>query len=111
MSTQNDRLQYLVQQYLNDKSTAEELEEFWEQVRQLKDESVIQSELELHWQHSAAGNETPAAGWESVLQQVFTKAEPYMQTPAAISLWRKPVFRWAAAAVVVLSLGVAAYWF
>src|SRR5688572_9945505 len=111
MSIQNDRLQYLVQQFLNDKSTAEELEEFWEQVRQLKDDSVIQSELELHWQRSAAGNETPVVGWESVLQQVFTKAEPFMQAPAAIPIWRKPVFRWAAAAVVVLSLGVAGYWY
>jgi transmembrane sensor len=109
MSAQNDRFQYLVQQYLNDKCTAEELAEFWEQVRQLKDETVFQPELEAHWQRSAAGNEAPALGWESVLQQVFTKAEPYMQEPAAMPVWRRPVFRWAAAAMVVLSLGVAAY--
>lgn len=110
MSTQNDRFQYLVQQYLNDKSTAEELEEFWEQIRQLKDETVIQGELEAHWQHSAAGNATPAMGWESVLQQVFIKAGPWLQEPAAIPMWRRPVFRWAAAAILVLSLGVAS-WF
>ncbi len=109
MSTQNHRFQYLVQQYLNDKSTAEELAEFWEQVRQLKDETVFQAELEAHWERSAAGNEAPAMGWESVLQQVITKAEPFLHEPAAVPMWRRPVFRWAAAAVVVLSLGVAAY--
>ncbi|MCS3799563.1 FecR domain-containing protein [Niastella sp. OAS944] len=110
MSTQNNRLQYLVQQYLNDKSTAEELEEFWQQVSQLKDETVIQAELDAYWAHSAAGNKVPAVGWEQVLQQVYSKAEPYMQQPVAIPLWRKPLFRWAAAAVVILSLGVASWW-
>jgi transmembrane sensor len=111
MSTQNDRLQYLVQQYLNDKSTAEELAEFWQQIRLLKDETVMQSVLEAHWQRSAAGNAMPALGWEPVLQQVYNKAAAHMQEPLAIPLWRRPVFRWAAAAVVVFSLGVAAYWF
>jgi transmembrane sensor len=111
MSTQNDRLQYLVQQYLSDKSTAKELEEFWQQMHQLKDETVMQTELDKLWQHSAAGNNVPAAGWEQVLQQVYSKAAPYMQEPAAVPMWRRPVFRWAAAAVVVLSLGVAVWLF
>lgn len=110
MSTQNNRLQYLVQQYLNDKSTAEELAEFWQQVSQLKDETVIQAELEAFWARSAAGNKVPAMGWEQVLQQVYSKAEPIMQQPVAIPLWRKPLFRWAAAAVVILSLGMAGWW-
>lgn len=110
MSTQNNRLQYLVQQYLNDKSTAEELAEFWQQVSQLKDETVIQTELEVFWARSAAGNKVPAVGWEQVLQQVYSKAEPIMQQPVAIPLWRRPLFRWAAAAVVILSLGVAGWW-
>ncbi|HEX6430672.1 MAG TPA: FecR domain-containing protein [Niastella sp.] len=110
MSIQNDRLQYLVQQYLNDKSTAEELEEFWQQIHQLKDETVMQSELEGLWQRSAAGHDMPAMGWEPLLQQVYSKAAPYMQEPVAVPLWRGRVFRWAAAAVVVLSLGVAGYW-
>jgi transmembrane sensor len=111
MSTQNHRLQYLVQQYLNNKSTAEELEEFWQQVRQLKDETVMQQELDALWQQSAVGHEAPAMGWEPVLQQVYDKAAAHMQKPAVMPMWRRPVFRWTAAAVVVLSLGVAAYWF
>lgn len=110
MSTQNNRFQYLVQQYLNDKSTAEELAEFWQQMHQLKDETVMQTELEAFWQRSATGDKMPAAGWEQVLQQVYSKAEAHNQEPVVIPLWRKPVFRWAAAAVVMLSLGVAAYW-
>ena len=110
MSIQNDRLQYLVQQYLNDKCTAAELEEFWQQINQLKDETVMQTELEKLWQRSAAGNEVPAVGWEQVLQQVYSRAEPYMQEPA-VPVWRRPVFRWAAAAVVVLSLGAAVWLF
>jgi transmembrane sensor len=110
MSTQNNRFQYLVQQYLNDKSTAAELAEFWQQVHQLKDETVMQTELEAFWQRSAAGNKMPAAGWEQVLQQVYSKAGPHIQEPVAIPLWHTPVFRWAAAAVVILSLGVAAWW-
>ena len=110
MSTQNNRFQYLVQQYLNDKCTAEELAEFWQQINQLEDETVMQTELEAFWQRSAAGNMMPAAGWEPVLQQVYSKAAPHIQEPVVIPLWRTPVFRWAAAAVVMLSLGVAAYW-
>jgi len=110
MSTQNNRFQYLVQQYLNDKCTAEELAEFWQQINQLEDETVIQTELEAYWQRSADGNKMPAAGWEQVLQQAYSKAGPHVQEPVVIPLWRKAVFRWAAAAVVVLSMGVAAYW-
>src|SRR5690349_3716007 len=110
MSTQNNRFQYLVQQYLNNKSTAEELAEFWQQMHQLKDETVMQTELEAFWQRSAAGDKMPAAGWEQVLQQVYSKAGAHIQEPVAIPLWRKRVFRWAAAAVVILSMGVAAYW-
>lgn len=109
MSTQNDRLQYLVQQYLNDKSTADELEEFWQQMHQLKDETVMQTELDKLWQRSAAGTDVPAAGWEQVLQQVYSKAAPYRQQPAAVSIWRRPVVRWAAAAVTLLTLGVAVW--
>jgi transmembrane sensor len=109
MRKQHDRLQYLVQQYLNDKCTASELEEFWQQMNQLKDETVMQTELDKLWQRAAAGNHVPAVGWEQVLQQVYSRAEPYMQEPATVPMWRRPVFRWAAAAVVVLSLGVAVW--
>lgn len=109
MSTQNDRLQYLVQQYLHDKCTVEELEEFWRLMRQLKDERVMQAELETYWKHAAVGDRVPPLGWEQVLQQVYSKAESHTLEPVTIPFWRGSLFRWAAA-VVVLSLGVTAWW-
>jgi Fe2+-dicitrate sensor, membrane component len=109
MSIPNDRLQYLVQQYLHDKSTAEELDELWQLMRQLKDESVVQTELEAYWRHADASHRVPPSGWEQVLQQVYSKAESHTQEPKAVPIWRGSFIRWAAA-VVVLLLGVAAWW-
>ena len=74
MSIQNNRLQYLVNQYLSDKSTPEELQEFWQHIREIKEESPMQEALQHLWQQSQQGNVTPAMGWGPVLQQVFDRA-------------------------------------
>lgn len=110
MSIPNNRLQYLVNQYLSDKSTPEELQEFWQHLRDIKDETPMQEALQNLWQQAQQGYETPAMGWEPVLQQIYSKSAPFMQEQVAIPIWRRRVFRWAAAAVVVLSLGTAGYW-
>jgi transmembrane sensor len=110
MSINNNRLQYLVSQYLNDTCTQEELAEFWQQIGEMEDETPMRDALQHLWQQSKAGNDTPATGWEAVLQQVYSKADLHLQEPVAIPLWKRGVFRWAAAAVVVLSLGTAGYW-
>jgi transmembrane sensor len=110
MSINNNRLQYLVSQYLNDTCTQEELAEFWQQIGEMEDETPMRDALQHLWLQSKAGNDTPATGWEAVLQQVYSKADLHLQEPVAIPLWKRGVFRWAAAAVVVLSLGTAGYW-
>jgi transmembrane sensor len=111
MSTNNSRLQYLVSKYLDDTCTPEELAEFWRLIGDVKDETPMQVVLQDLWQQSKAGNDTPAMGWAQVLQTIYDKAGPAMAEQAEIiPLRKRPVIRWAAAAVIVLSLGAAAYW-
>jgi transmembrane sensor len=111
MSTNNSRLQYLVSKYLNDTCTPDELAEFWQLIGDLKDEAPMQVALQNLWQQSKAGNDTPAIGWEKVLQTIYDKASPAPAEQAEIiPLRKRPVIRWVAAAVMVLSLGAAAYW-
>jgi len=110
MSIQNDRLQYLVNQYLSDKCTPEELQEFWQHIRDLKDESPMQEALQNLWQQSQQGNDTPAMGWQPVLQQVFARANASEAAEHTVPLHRRPIMRWAAAAAVILSVGIAGYW-
>ena len=111
MSTNNSRLQYLVSKYLNDTCTAEELAEFWRLIGDVKDETPMQVALQDLWQQSKAGNDTPAMGWAQVLQTIYDKASPALTEQAEIiPLRKRPVIRWTAAAVIVLSLGAAAYW-
>ncbi len=111
MSTNNSRLQYLVSKYLNDTCTPDELAEFWQLIGDLKDETPMQVALQNLWQQSKAGHDTPAMGWAQVLQTIYDKASPAPAEQAEIIPMRKrPVIRWAAAAVIVLSLGAAAYW-
>lgn len=110
MSIQNNRLQYLVNQYLSDKSTPEELQEFWQHIREIEDESPMQEALQHLWQQSQQGNETPAMGWGPVLQQVFDRANAAEAAQKVVPLHRRPIIRWAAAAAVILSLGIAGYW-
>jgi ferric-dicitrate binding protein FerR (iron transport regulator) len=111
MSTNNSRLQYLVSKYLDDTCTPDELAEFWQLIGDLKDETPMQAALQNLWQQSKAGNDTPAMGWAQVLQTIYDKASPALVEQAEIiPLHKRPVIRWAAAAVIVLSLGTAAYW-
>ncbi|OQP66369.1 hypothetical protein A3860_12780 [Niastella vici] len=110
MSIQNDRLQYLVNQYLSDKSTPEELQEFWQHIRDLKDESPMQEALQNLWTQSQAGNDTPAIGWQPVLQQVYARANAAEATEKVVPLHKRSIIRWVAAAVVILSVGMAGYW-
>jgi ferric-dicitrate binding protein FerR (iron transport regulator) len=104
-------LQYLVSKYLDDTCTPEELAEFWRLIGDVKDETPMQAALQNLWQQSKAGHDTPAVGWAQVLQTIYDKASPALVEPAEIiPLRKRPVIRWAAAAVIVLSLGTAAYW-
>lgn len=111
MSTNNSRLQYLVSKYLDDTCTPDELAEFWQLIGDLKDETPMQVALQNLWQQSKAGHDTPAMGWAQVLQTIYDKASPAPAEQAEIiPLRKRPVIRWAAAAVIVLSLGATAYW-
>lgn len=111
MSTNNSRLQYLVSRYLDDTCTPEELAEFWRLIGDVKDETPMQVALQDLWQQSKAGHDTPTNGWVQVLQNIYDKAGSVREEQAEIiPLRKRPVIRWAAAAVIVLSLGTAAYW-
>lgn len=110
MNTNNTRLQYLLNQYLEDKCTPEELEEFWQQFHDLKDETPVQSALQHLWLRSKSGDDAPSMEWEQVLQKIYEKATPYLEEQAVIPLHRRRFIRWVAAAAVVLLLGAGSFW-
>lgn len=110
MHTHKDRLQYLVNQYLDDTCTPEELEEFWLLIHNLDDETPIQQALLDLWQRSKTEGGTIPLEWERVLQRVYDNANAYVEEPQVVPLYRRRIIRWVAAAAVVLLLGAGSYW-
>src|SRR5687768_6021743 len=109
MSVNTDRIQYLFRQYQQKTCTREELQELFAVIAQPENRALLEQLMDAEYdvlQPLAAANETD---WEFIFQQVT-------QTGAdnVYPLDNKNRFRWArvaAAAIVVLALGLGGYWF
>jgi len=109
MSVNTDRIQYLFNRYMQKTCTREELQELFTFISQPENRAMLEQLMDTEYealQPLAAANETD---WEYIFQQVTQTKEGNV-----FPLEHKNRFRWvrvAAAAVVVLALGVGGYWF
>lgn len=111
MSSNPLRLQYLFQLYLNDSGTPEELSEFWKLLSQLdedEEDDPIKNDLWQLWYNSNAQNQPEKKDWEDTLQKIHLRTHNWekKQNPSFLRIQFQRV---AAAAIVILLLGIGAY--
>lgn len=108
MSVNTDRIQYLFRRYLQKTCTREELQELFDCIARPENRALMEQLMDAEYevlQPMAAAGETD---WEDLFQQIVNKTDgnvyPFENKR------RLPWVRIAAAAVIVLAVGIAGYW-
>jgi transmembrane sensor len=109
MSVNTDRIRYLFGQYLQKSCSEEELQELFACIAQPENRLVLEELMDAEYEglEPVAGAQEP--DWEHMFEQaVLPKREKQVNVSQVKRLlW----MRAAAAAIVVLAIGVAGYWF
>jgi transmembrane sensor len=107
MSVNTDRIRYLFGQYLQKRCSEEELQELFACIAQPENRLVLEELMDAEYERAV-----PVAGetdWELMFEQVVQPKEANL-----VYVNKVKRLRWmqvAAAAIVVLAIGVAGYWF
>lgn len=108
---EKQRLTWLIQQYLAEKATPQERQELADLVQADRDQELFATVMaEMMEQENPA---VPANGamWQQMVQEIVA-----IDKPAAVQVEKKPagifkLYKWVAAAVVLVMAGVAVYFF
>lgn len=111
MSSNPIRLQFLLQKYIANSTTQEELEEFWRLMSELSDNDLVELDLKNLWDQTPEGNPASDVDWVQacrLLQQKIASQE--MDFERRIHRFRKNQYRFAAAAAVLVLCIAALIW-
>jgi transmembrane sensor len=109
MSVNKDRIQYLFERYRQRTCSHEELQELFDCIAQPENRQLLEELMDAEYevlQPLAVSGETD---WDYIFQQAVPEKEDMI-----ISFKKTKRFQWlriAAAAIIVLALGAAGYWF
>ena len=107
MST--DRINYLIRNYAANSATGEEVEELFEWLRQHSEDNAIHSELEEMAATTVPNQHYDPSYWEPFIAKVLENREsPGQPAVHRIHLLRRAWFRYAAAAVFIIAVGILA---
>jgi ferric-dicitrate binding protein FerR (iron transport regulator) len=108
MSQQQDRLQYLFRQFCNDTGTPDEIREFWALLADMKEDDPIKKDIFQLWDALDVSDQPEKKDWETTLQTIHYRAAEWENKQPALSRLH-PLRRIAAAACVILLLGLGSY--
>lgn len=112
MSSNPLRLRFLLRRYLDNQCTAGELEELWQLMSTLSDDDLILSDISELWHQTDATASEDSGYWDMVTQRLSQKVEETRNAPVhSIHKRRKNIFRFAAAASILASVLLAAWFF
>jgi len=107
MST--DRINYLIRNYAANSATGEEVEELFEWLRQHSEDEAMHSELEEMAATTAPKEGYDPSYWEPFIAKVLENREqPGQPAVHRVHLLRRAWFRYAAAAVFIIAVGILA---
>ena len=104
MTDQPDRVTYLLHQYAGSLCTEAEMEELFASIRASQDNEALHHFLEEEWIKMQPPISKTEPDWDRVYQTIMTSDEQ----PKTIPLYRRPVFKYIAAASIILLLGLGA---
>lgn len=96
----NDRLKYLLKQFATDASTPDEVRELFGWIKKSNDDTLLKDKIRELWNAQGSEKELPEADWNVIyakIMQTQVKKKKY--------IW----WQYAAAAMFILSVSVAAY--
>lgn len=101
------RLQYLYQQFINDRATREELTEFWQAIDEMKEDDPIKEVIFQQY-----GEKMPSAmqqrlpDWNNALNKILDTPK---ESPKASLTFRRSKWYWAAALFIISAAGLGYY--
>jgi ferric-dicitrate binding protein FerR (iron transport regulator) len=105
----NDRIKYLVRNYAANLATGEEVEELFEWLRLHSEDEAIHSELAEMAATTAPNQHYDPSYWEPFITKVLEEREKTPQPVVhRVHLLRRAWFRYAAAAVFIIAVGILA---
>src|SRR5690349_17606696 len=101
MTTDPDRLKYLLEHYAEDSCTRQELDELFFNIREAKNNDQLQSFLENEWSHLKIDGSIPDVDWNKMFSEIISVPTSEAQKQKRKSTW------WIAAAsfLIIVSLG------
>jgi transmembrane sensor len=109
MSVNTDRIQYLFGQYLQKSCSEEELQELFACIARPENRLVLEELMDAEYEKAETVAGAGETDWEQLFEQVVQPKEANL-----VYVNKVKRLRWmqvAAAAIVVLTIGVAGYWF
>ena len=105
MGPNQSRLQYLFQQFCDDKATPDEILEFWNRYADAGKDDPTHADVWLLWDRLEAQNQPGKVDWDAALQRIHQEAAQWERKQPAVILHR-PFWRIAAAAILfILAIG------
>jgi len=109
MPSDQSRLQYLFQRYIQDTGTPEEIREFWDRFADLDENDAVKQDLWRLWHKVGHDQESAQRDWPQVLDQIYAQADAADRPSRGI--WVMPAWMKAAASVLLLGLlSISIYW-